>query len=105
MTREFVVERYWPGVSTAEAEAVAGREAALAEAMRDEGRSIRVLRSTLVEDDETLLSFVEAESRADVVELGRRAGAPADRIVTALEMLPGDRVPRARSDPEAAEVR
>lgn len=86
-----MVERYWPGISAAEAEAVAAREAALAEAMRNEGGSIRVLHATLVEDDETLLSFVEAESQVDVVELGRRAGAPADRIVTALELLPGSR--------------
>lgn len=84
--RTFVVERYWPGISIAEAESLLEREAAAAQAMRDEGRFIQVLRSTLVEADETLLSIVEAESEPDVVELGARTGRPADRIVAARDL-------------------
>ena len=88
--KTFVVERYWPGISATEAATVMASEADHAAEMRREGTSVRVLRSTLVEDDETLLSLVEAASREDVVELGRRAGAPPDRIVPAVEMTPGD---------------
>ncbi len=86
----YIVERYWPGVSPEEAETVIARETAVAVAMRAEGKPIRVVRSTLVQEDETLLSLVEAESEQEVAELGSRAGTPADRIVPALEMLPVD---------------
>jgi hypothetical protein len=79
----FLLERYWPGISRADAEAVIARETTQAETMRAEGRAVRVLRSTLVTSDEVLLSLVEAESELEVAELGRRCGAPADRIVPA----------------------
>lgn len=83
-----MVERYWPGVSVELAEAVIARETSLVAAMSAEGRPIRVLHATLVEEDETVLSVVEALSRADVVELGERSGAPADRVVAAVAMKP-----------------
>lgn len=82
----FVVERYVPGISRTQAEAVIAREASLVEEMSAEGRSIRVLHATLVEGDETVMSVVEATSRDDVVELGERSGTPADRVVSAVEM-------------------
>lgn len=82
----FIVERYLPGISLAEAEAMLAREAAAARAMRAEGRAISVLRSTLVEQDEAILSVIEAESELDVTELGERTGKPADRIVPAREL-------------------
>lgn len=82
----FVLERYLPGVSHAEAEAVLRREAEAAAAMAAAGRAVHVLHATLVEGDESVTSVVEAPSRADVVELGERAGAPADRIVPAVAL-------------------
>ncbi|MFN8223492.1 MAG: DUF4242 domain-containing protein [Gaiellales bacterium] len=86
MAPVFVVERYLPGISRAEAEEVIQSEVALAAEMAAAGCGIRVVRATLVEGDETVVSFVEADSREDVVALGRRAGAPADRVVQAVEM-------------------
>lgn len=88
LVKTFVVERYWPGVSVEQAEAVIAREASLVEEMSAEGRPIRVLHATLVEGDETMMSVVEALSRADVVELGERSGTPADRVVPAVAMQP-----------------
>lgn len=82
----FVVERYLPGVSRVQAEAVIRREAEQATAMAEAGRGVRVLHATLVEGDEAVMSVVEAPTRADVVELGERASAPADRIVAAVPM-------------------
>lgn len=82
----YLLERYWPGISRTDAEAVIACEATHAETMRGEGRSVRVLRSTLVAVDEVLLSLVEAESEYDAAELGRRCGVPADRIVPAEDM-------------------
>lgn len=84
----FVVERYWPGVSIGAAERVMTREASVARDMNHEGTAIRVVRSTLVQDDETVLSLVEADSEQDVAELARRSGVRADRIVPAQDVLP-----------------
>ena len=80
----FVVERYVPGISRADAEAVILAEARQADAMVSEGRSVRILHATLMEGDEAVMSVVEAPCRDDVVELGERSGAPADRIVPAI---------------------
>jgi hypothetical protein len=87
----FVVERYVPGITRAEAMRVLAREALLVERMATEGRSIRVLHATLVEDDETVVSVVEAQSRSDVLELGERSGAPADRVVSAVDVAATER--------------
>lgn len=88
----FVVERYVPGISRAQAESVLAAEAALVRELTASGCAIRILHTTYVEADETVLSFVEAPSRADVVELGERVGVPADRIVPAVSLeLPGPR--------------
>lgn len=84
----FIVERYLPGISRTEAEAVMAREALLAEEMTAPGSPIRVLHSTLVEPDETVMSVVEAPSEEHVVELGTRVGAPPDRVVAAVTIQP-----------------
>lgn len=87
----FVVERYVPGITRAEATRVLAREALLVERMAAEGRSVRVLHATLVEADETMMSVVEAQSRSDVLELGERSGTPADRVVPAVEVAAPER--------------
>jgi hypothetical protein len=86
----FVVERYVPGISREQAESVLAAEAALVSEMTASGCAIRILHATYVEADETVMSFVEAPSRADVVELGHRSGTPVDRVTPAVEMRPGD---------------
>jgi hypothetical protein len=84
----FVVERYWPGVSRDEAALLVAREAEVADAMQCEGRHVRVVRTTLVESDEMLLSVVEARTEDDVAMLGERAGRAVDRIVRARDVVP-----------------
>lgn len=86
MTTSYLVERYWPGISLRDAEDVLAREAEAARELCREGRPVHVVRTTFVEEDETLLSIVEARAEADVVELGVRAGRPADRIVAAQDL-------------------
>lgn len=92
----FLLERFWPGITPTRAMTVVARDDALAATMRGEGRSIRVVRTTLLPGDETLMSIVEAESEQDVAELGERAEAPADRVVAALELSATDEGSRPR---------
>jgi hypothetical protein len=74
-TRSFVVERFWPGVTTPAAAADLGR---LGPA-RTTG-AIRIVGSILVPKDEVVLSLIEAPS-ADAIEvLFRDAGVSFDRV-------------------------
>jgi hypothetical protein len=85
----YLVERYWPGVSTEKHRAALARSRRTAEAMRLEGKRIEHLRSTLVPEQETVLCLFEADSRALVVELNDRADFRYDRIVTAVAVPTG----------------
>jgi hypothetical protein len=82
----FVVERFVPDISLAEAEAIVECESQQAAVLAREGNDVRILHATLVESDETILSLVEAASRADVVALVERSGVPADRVVAAVSV-------------------
>ena len=88
MARTFLVERYWPGVSTAEVERVAQRNSAVAAELRRRGVDIRYERSILVPEDETVICLFEAESPEAVAEAGRRADIPCDRVVHAVTVSP-----------------
>lgn len=82
MSRSFLVESYWPGITEAEALArgLRAREAA-AESSRV-GQEIRFVASYLVGVDEATLSLFEAGSMAIVEETCRRAELPFERIVS-----------------------
>lgn len=84
MTTNYLVERYWPGV-TAELHAAAVHRGRVAAAeLRDEGRAVTYLRSTLVPEQETVLCVFEADSPEVVRELNERADIPLDRITEAV---------------------
>lgn len=53
--------------------------------MRRDGSPIRCVHSTLVPEDEAMLSVIDAASSELVEQLFARAGVRVDRIVTALE--------------------
>jgi hypothetical protein len=84
----FLVERYRPGASEADAAAVIAKDVEIAEIMRREGKEISVISSTFVERDEVVLSVVQAHAEEDVVTLGERSGTPVDRAIPATDMLP-----------------
>ena len=93
----FLVERYRPGASEDEIAHVIARDVEVAQAMRGEGKEIRVVSSTFVERDEVVLSVVEAEAEEDVIPLGERSGTPVDRAIPATDVLPArDQTGRAR---------
>jgi hypothetical protein len=82
---EFLLELY---VSASEGGAVAqraDRADLAARRLRQDGASIRYLRSIFVPADETCFLVYEARSAHDVRRAARLAGLPADHIVEMLE--------------------
>jgi len=84
----FLVERYWPGVTSEKLERAVARMRDAADALSREGTRVRYVRSTLMPADEVVLSFFEAPSRRAVEEANRRTGIRFDRIAEAAEVLP-----------------
>ena len=84
----FLVERYWPGVSSRTLEAAVARGVQSANEMRHGGTRIQYLRSTLLPADETVFCLFEALTAADVAELNERAEIPFDRIVETVALVP-----------------
>ncbi len=77
--RLYLVESFWPGVTTAGAHAAARR---LRSAATRSGQAapVRHLGSGLIPDDEVVWSMVEAGSPDAVIAVTMRAGYPVDRI-------------------------
>jgi hypothetical protein len=81
----FLLEMYVP----AGEEAADERLRAAAGSLAAEGSSVRMLRSILVPEDETLLVLVEAEGDEAVSEAARRAGLRIDRLTEAIALAVG----------------
>jgi hypothetical protein len=73
----FLVERYWPGVTAVDVDAVARR---LTELGNDDATFVA---STLIPADEVVFFEFRAINEAAVVELARRADLRCDRLVSA----------------------
>ena len=80
----FLVEHYRPGITAEAFRAAMARVRASAAAMRRDGSPIRCVHSTLVPEDEAMLSVIDAASSELVEQLFARAGVRVDRIVTVL---------------------
>jgi Protein of unknown function (DUF4242) len=80
----YLVERYWPGV-TSEALAEALRRGRLVmEEMSAEGTRVRNISCTLIPGEEVVFSLYEGPSPASLRQLNERAGIPVSRIVEAV---------------------
>jgi hypothetical protein len=84
MTCTFLVENYAPGMSVDGLQAVDARVCAEAAKMTREGKPVRVVRSTIVPEDEALLCLLDAASEELVREAYERAGVTLDRISRAI---------------------
>jgi hypothetical protein len=84
----YVVERYLPGMRPAELERALERLKETALELRDEGREIRYLGSTIVPEDEACFCQFEGSSDELVAEANRRARMRFDRIVPAVAVAP-----------------
>ena len=84
-SQTFLVEHYWPGVTTETFRDAADRVRAAAEALTSPAAPIRFLHSTLVLEEENAFCVFEAASPAIVEAAYRRAGVRFERILDALE--------------------
>jgi hypothetical protein len=73
----FLVERYWPGVTAADVDAVGRRLTELG------GAGATFVASTLIPDDEVVFFEFSAVDGAAVLELAKRADLRCDRLVSA----------------------
>jgi hypothetical protein len=73
----FLIERYWPGVTAADVEAVGCRLTQLSSPVAT------FVASTLIPADEVVFFEFRAVDRAAVLELARRAELRCDRLVSA----------------------
>ena len=80
----FLVEHYRPGLDLEALQHAASLVRRAAEAMEDEGRSVRCVRLAIVPADEGFLSLIEASSEDAVRDAFARAGVPFERIAVAL---------------------
>jgi hypothetical protein len=87
MTRTYLVECYWPGVSEARlADAVARLAVGL-----DDSEHVRWLDSILVPVDETVLWLFRGATAAAVHNTAHQAGLSAERIVECVQIATNER--------------
>lgn len=80
----YLVERYWPGVTSELLFEALKRGRRVMEEMSSEGTRIRDLNCTLIHGEEVVFSVYEAPSADAVRQLNHRAGIPVSRIVEAI---------------------
>ena len=81
----YLVEHYWPGLTTETFRATADHVRTTAAAMARDGTAIRYRHSTMVPADEMAFCVFYAASSELVEQLYTRAGIRFDRIVAAFE--------------------
>jgi hypothetical protein len=91
MPRAFLVEHYWPGVTTASFADASDRVAAAVRRLAESGAEIRFLHSTLVPDDESAYCVLTAASAELVERAYEAAGITFERLVEAVESPRGPR--------------
>jgi len=82
----YLVERYWPGVTTELLREALDRGRQVMEEMSRGGTRVRDLSCTLVPGEEVVFSVYEGPSAAAIRELNERAGIPVSRVAEAIWM-------------------
>jgi hypothetical protein len=80
----YLVERYWPGVTTGRLLEALARGRLVMEQMASEGTRIRDISCTLIPAEEVVFSVYEGPSEVAVRQLNERAAIPVSRIVEAI---------------------
>jgi hypothetical protein len=80
----YLVERYWPGVTSGLLLEAIDRGRRVVEQMNREGTRVRNLSSTLLPGEDVVFSVYEGPSVDAVRQLNERAGIPVSRIVEAI---------------------
>ena len=82
----YLVERYWPGVTSELLLEALNRGRRVMQDMRVEGTSVRDVTSILIPGEEVVFSVYEGPSAAAVRQLNERANIPVSRIVEAISV-------------------
>ena len=83
----YAAKCYWPGVTTADLEQVAGRAASTG---LDAGTGpVAYLGSLLFADDDLVLCLFQGPSRAAVIRASDRLGIPCERLMDLAWLGPG----------------
>ncbi len=82
----YLVERYWPGVTSELLLEALSRGRRVIEEMSVEGTRVRSITSILIPGEEVVFSVYEGPSAAVVRRLNERSGIPVSRIVEAIAM-------------------
>jgi hypothetical protein len=85
----FLVEHFWPGITPDRFTVAANRVRCIAEASSGPGIGLRFLHATLVPDDESAFTVVEANSPTAVADAYERAGLAHERILHAVQIRIG----------------
>jgi hypothetical protein len=85
----YLVERYWPGVTSELLLEALNRGQSVMEQMSTEGTPVRALTSILIPAEEVVFSIYEGPSPAAVRQLNERADIPISRIVEAVTITTG----------------
>jgi hypothetical protein len=80
----YLVERYWPGVTSELLLEAISRGRGVMKRMGAEGVLIREIVCVLVPDEEVVFSLYEGTSAVAVLAFNQRAGLPVSRIVAAI---------------------
>lgn len=80
----YLVERYWPGVTSERLLDALERGRQVIEQMNREGTYVRNVSCTLIPSEEVVFSVYEGPSAAAVRQLNERADIPVSRIVEAI---------------------
>ena len=80
----YLVERYWPGVTSELLLEALNRGQRVMEEMISEGTPVRDVGCILIPGEEVVFSVYEGPSAAAVRQLNERAGIPVSRIVEAI---------------------
>ncbi len=82
----YLVERYWPGVTSELLLEALDRGRRVIEEMSVEGTHVRDISCTLIPGEEVVFSVYEGPSAAAVRQVNERADIPVSRIVEAIAM-------------------
>jgi Nickel responsive protein SCO4226-like len=93
----YLVERYWPGVTSELLLEALKRGRRVMEEISGEGTRVRDISCTLIPSEEVVFSVYEGPSATAVRQLNERAGIPVSRIVEAI-IVTGDHCSLALSD-------
>lgn len=80
----YLVERYWPGVTSQKLLEALQRVRRVMDEMTSEGMRVHDISCTLIPGEEVVFSVYDGPSAIAVQQLNERAGIPFSRIVRAI---------------------